>query len=127
MFVLNIEDDIYKHHDICKALRNDGLSELRIDLEGNLSDGIKKIREQNALGKPYDLIITDMWYPEYSGGQEAESGEKLINTVKENRWNIPIILCSSVNYRFPEILGSVHYSENEDWENILIQLVKQIR
>ena len=68
-----------------------------------------------------------MWYPEYSGGQEAESGEKLINTVKENRWNIPIILCSSVNYRFPEILGSVHYSENEDWENILIQLVKQIR
>ena len=127
MFVLNIEDDVYKHHDICKALRNGGLSELRIELEGNLSDGIKKIREQNALGKPYDLIITDMWYPEYSGGQEAESGEKLINVVKENGWNIPIILCSSVNYRFSDILGSVHYSENEDWENILIQLVKQIR
>ena len=114
MFVLNMEDDIYKHHDISKALRNGGLSELRIEWEENLKAGINKIREQTELGRPYDLIITDMWYPEHSGGQEVESGEKLIKTVKENGWNIPIILCSSVNYRYPEILGVVHYSENED-------------
>lgn len=126
MFVLNIEDDVFKHHNICKALRDGGFKDLHIECKGNLNDGIEIIEENNKIGKPYDLIITDMWYPESSGGREAESGEKLIKIAKDNGWNIPIILCSSVNYNYPGILGSVHYSENEDWENKMIHLVRKI-
>lgn len=74
----------------------------------------KKYTGQYSWVKPYDLIITDMWYPEKPGGRDTDSGEALIKEVKERGWGIPIILCSSVNYHFPGILGSVHYSENED-------------
>lgn len=126
MLVLNIEDDVFKHYNICRALRGGGLSDLHIECKSNLEAGIEKIEEQNSLGKPYDLIITDMWYPESNGGREAESGERLITIVQEKGWNIPIILCSSVNYNYPGILGSVHYSENEDWENKLVQLAKKV-
>lgn len=126
MLILNIEDDVFKHHSICKALRSGGFNDLHIDCKGNLKDGIDTIEEHNKIGKSYDLIITDMWYPEFSGGREAESGEKLIEMVQEKGWGIPTILCSSVNYNYPGILGSVHYSENDDWENKLIQLVKKV-
>ena len=43
---------------------------LHIDCKGNLQDGIEIIEEQNNMGKPYDLIITDMWYPEYAGEEK---------------------------------------------------------
>lgn len=126
MLILNIEDDLYKHHDICMALRRGGFSDLQIDCEDNLKDGINRIKKQNESGKSYDLIITDMWYPECMGEPEKESGVKLINVVKENSWNIPVILCSSVRYKTSCILGCVHYSENEDWESEIIRLAKQI-
>lgn len=126
LLVLNIEDNIFKHLDICKALRSGGFTGLNIDCKGNLKDGIELIEEHYNIGTPYDLIITDMWYPETFGGGDAESGEKLIEIVQKNKWSIPIILCSSVNYNYPGILGSVHYSENEDWENKLVQLVRKI-
>ena len=79
MLVLNNEDDAFKHYNICKALRSGGLSDLHIECKSNLEAGIEKIEEQNELGKPYDLIITDMWYPQSNGGREAGSGERLIS------------------------------------------------
>ena len=125
MFILNIEDDVFKHHSICKALRSGGFNDLHIECKGNLKEGIDAIEKHNEMGQSYDLIITDMWYPESSGGREAESGEKFIGIAQERLWNIPIILCSSVNYNYPGILGSVHCSENEDWENKIVQLVRK--
>lgn len=125
MYILNLEDNIYKHYDICKALRNGGLGKIDIECVGNLEDGIRRIKEQIDLAKPYDLIITDMWYPERPGEKDTESGEILIKKVKDNGWDIPIILCSSVMYRYKEILGSVHYSEKEDWENELTEMIKR--
>ena len=123
MYILNLEDDVYKHHAICKALENGGLGTLKVDCAGNLEEGLRLIKK-NQKTQPYDLIITDMWYPETAGGECTDSGEKLIQTVKDNEWNIPIILCSSVRYRFSGILGVVHYSEKEDWEKELVMLIK---
>lgn len=126
MLILNIEDDVFKHHNIRKALKSGGFADLHIDCKGNLKDGIEIIEESIKKGKPYDLIITDMWYPEASGGREVKAGEKFIQTARENEWNIPIILCSSVDYDFTGILGSVYYSEHEDWENKLVHLTKRV-
>lgn len=126
MRILNLEDNVFKHHDICKAIERGSFANLKIDCVGNLADGISKIEEAIDQEKPYDLIITDMWYPEKPGGSDNDSGEVLIKEVKEKGWDIPIILCSSVNYRFPGIFGSVHYSENEDWETELVKLIKKL-
>ena len=41
--------------------------------------------------------------------------------IREIDWaknlDIPVILCSSINYRIPKILGTVHYANHTDWEN----------
>lgn len=126
MYILNLEDNVFKHHDICKAVERGSFANLKIECVGNLADGLSKIEEAINQEKPYDLIITDMWYPEKPGGSDNDSGEALIKVVKERGWDIPIILCSSVNYRFPGILGSVHYSENEDWESEIVKLIKKL-
>lgn len=124
MYILNLEDDFFKHHDICKAIENGTFNNIKIDCIGNLEEGINAIENMLEMGKTYDLIITDMWYPKMPGGVETNAGEMLINIAKDNGWNIPIILCSSVDYRIPGILGSVHYSENSDWERELVTLIR---
>lgn len=126
MYILNLEDNVFKHNDIFKAISTCGCGKPDIEWVRNLEEGLERIQEQIAQKKPYDLIITDMWYPKRAGGSDHDSGEELIKTVQDNGWNIPIILCSSVNYRFPGILGAVHYSKNEDWEQELVALIKQL-
>lgn len=120
MRVLNVEDDAYKRNDICKALKGTGTT--KVDWVRNLEDALSQIKEVK-----YDLIISDMWYPPVSGGKDEESGEILIEKIKEMEMDIPIIICSSVNYRIPEILGTIHYSKNGDWERDLKDLIKKIR
>ena len=115
MYILNLEDNVFKHHDICRAIERGSFENLKIDCVGNLADGLSKIEG-----------ITDMWYPEKSGGADNNSGEILIKEVRERGWDVPIILCSSVNYCYPGILGSIHYSEKEDWETELVKLIRKL-
>ena len=58
-----------------------------------------------AEGRPYDLIITDMWYPRSEGMDEEQSGDRLISIAKEENWDTPILVCSNQNYSYPGILG----------------------
>lgn len=126
MHILNLEDNVFKHHDICRAIERGSFENLKIDCVGNLADGLSKIEGAISKGKLYDLIITDMWYPEKSGGADNNSGEILIKEVRERGWDVPIILCTSVNYCYPGILGSIHYSEKEDWETELVKLIRKL-
>lgn len=126
MRVINVEDDVIKHSDICKVLRGIGITE--IDWARSLEEALNMI--SNGLShdeEKYDLIISDMWYPEENGGKDIEAGDLLIEEVAKNGWNIPIVICSSVNYRIMEILGTVYYSDNSDWELDLIQLIGKIK
>lgn len=127
MYILNLEDNIFKHNDICKVIKRGPFNDVKIDCIGNLKDGIRKIEDMIKQGNPYDLIITDMWYPEKPGGDDSDSGKILIQKAQDHGWKIPIILCSSVRYCFPEITGSIYYSKNEDWETKLINLIKGIK
>ena len=108
MRVLNIEDDTFKHNDICKALSG---------------CGIKDVEWSN---NPYDLIITDMYYPDEPGGREEQSGDALIDRVIKNKITIPVILCSSVNLKYPEIYGCVYYSRERNWEADMQKLVNSL-
>lgn len=122
MKILNIEDTATKHADICKALRKSGVTD--IDWAKNLEDGLELLK---AHSKDYDLVITDMYYPLVQGGSEAMAGEILIRKMEELQLTIPIIACSSVRLAIPEILGTVYYSPNCDWERDLQELVKQVQ
>lgn len=124
MYILNLEDNVFKQVDITKVIRQFGKHE--VDWVRNLGDGIEKLEMQMQSDKPYDLIISDMWYPEFPGGSDANSGDKLVKIIKEKGWNVPIIICSSVDYSYHEIFGNVHYSKEEPWENELAALIRKL-
>jgi hypothetical protein len=67
-----------------------------------------------------------MWYPRAAGGPDEESGEVLIKTIQKEGWRQPMILCSSIPYNMPGIVGNIWYSKNRDWESELKELVKMV-
>ena len=56
MYILNLEDNVFKHHDICRAIERGSFENLKIDCVGNLADGLSKIEEAINQEKPYILI-----------------------------------------------------------------------
>lgn len=122
MRILNLEDDMLKHVEIDRCLKSLGAVEL--EHVKTLSDGKAQIEKAIAAGKPYELLISDMYYPLDADGVETNSGTKLIEWLKEKKIDIPVIVCSSVRLNIPEIVGTVHYSAKTDWEWELLQLIK---
>lgn len=127
MHILIVEDSAFKYKDICNAITDAGYRGAAIEHAEYLEDAFKKIEKNPETKYPYDLIITDMWYPIEKGGYEVESGDVLIKTMKEKGIDIPIILCSSARYAYPGILGTVHYSKNEVWEMKLAALLTEVK
>lgn len=73
------------------------------------------------------VLYIDMYYPLTPGGDEAEAGMISIQKMEEMEIETPVIVCSSVPYRIPGILGSVHYSDKTDWEQQLCSLIRQCK
>ena len=101
------DDDVFKMADIRKALEFNGVR------------NIMKVRNQEKLWEQIyhgedkiDLIVTDMQYPlEVGEAVDEEAGLKLIERMKKEKIDIPVIVCSSLNYSIPDILGNVWYNE----------------
>ena len=127
MRVINFEDNAVKHIAICKILNSCGVTQEDIVWVRNLEAGINMVEESIETGNLFDLIITDMWYPAKEFGGDNESGDALIEKSKAEKWNIPIILLSTIKYYYPEILGALQYSELENWEHELESLIKSIK
>ena len=95
-------------------------------LEVNYHEG--KRNQSIESRAPFDLIVTDMHYP-LAKGMEADydAGFILIERLKKEEINIPVIICSSSNYTEPGILGTVWYNElcdlNRDFRELLNKLV----
>ena len=118
------DDDVFKGADIRKALEFNGIRSVLIVRNQ------EKLWEQIYLGgEKIDLIVTDMQYPLESGETaDEEAGLKLIERMKKEKIDIPVIVCSSLNYSIPDILGSVWYNElndlNSNFKEILGKLEK---
>ncbi len=125
MRVLNIEDSTIKYRAIKDVLESCRITD--VDCERTLETGIKRYKEALNAGNPYDLLITDMWYPLAPGSAEVKGGDMLIERAIKEKWDVPIILCSNQNYNYPEILGTLHYSDNVDWEGQLRSYVEAIK
>ncbi len=125
MRVLNIEDTPIKHRKIRDVLEGCRITD--IDRVGYLDEGISAYKEALASGNPYDLVITDMWYPPTHGADEEKCGDKLVEIALKEKWDVPIIICSNQNYSYPEIFGTLFFSDNVDWEGQLRQYIEQLR
>lgn len=118
------DDDVFKGIDIRKALEFNGVRNI-ITVRDQ-----EKLWEQIYHGEDkIDLIVTDMQYPLEAGDAvDEEAGFKLIERMKKEKIDIPVIVCSSLNYSIPDILGSVWYNElndlNSNFKEVLDKLEK---
>lgn len=110
---LLIEDDACKAADIKKALEYCGIKD--IERARNQEAGFDIIYKNCEQGTPVGLIVTDMNYPlEAHEPDDKEAGFKLIERIKKEKLEIPVIICSAQNYDESGILGSVWYNDLRD-------------
>ena len=119
-----VDDDVFKGIDIQKALEFNGIQ------------NIMTVRDQEKLWEQIydsedkiDLIVTDMQYPlKAEGAIDEEAGFKLMERMEKEKIDIPVIVCSSLNYKIPDILGSVWYNKlsdlNSNFKEVLDKLEK---
>ena len=105
-----VDDDVFKGSDIRKALEFNGIKSIMTVRNQ------EKLWEQIYHGEDkIDLIVTDMQYPLGEGeAVDEEAGLKLIERMEKEKIEIPVIVCSSLNYRIPNILGSIWYNKLND-------------
>lgn len=106
--VLNIEDLATKHAAVRRALERCGVP--YIDHVDNAVDGLDMIEAAIAEGKPYDLVVLDMYFPISKGGSEVQAGMYVIEELQARGIDIPVIVCSSARLVIPDIVGCIHYS-----------------
>ena len=113
--IINIEDSMGKHWDINRALSWNGYP--NAELASNAEQGLEMIEIAIKEGNPYELLITDMYFSVH-GAESEEAGLYVIEELKKRNIQMPIIVCSSLNYNIPEITGCVFYNKSKDlsWE-----------
>lgn len=121
-----VDDSILKAIDIRKALEFNGIMDVNIvSSQDKLWNEIYQGREE---GKTVGLIVTDMHYPLKAGADpDEEAGMKLIDRLAREGINIPVIICSSRNYRIPKALGSVWYNDLTDIRFEFKEVLKSYR
>jgi len=123
MRAINIEDKVLKHTSIKRVLSN---LKYEVTWKKTLTDGIEEIKQASAKGRPYDLLVLDMHFPITKDDYDRKAGEKVIAILEEEHIKLPTIVCSSVHYDIPQIVGCVFYNEKRSWEMELSKLIKSI-
>lgn len=122
--VLNIEDTIFKHIAIKRALNKAGV--LFVDEATTGDKGLSMIETSITEGDPYDLIITDMHFPIY-GEDDVEAGMKVIRELKRRKIEIPVVVCSSLKYNIPEVVECIFFNEkSRDIDEDIREMLKKI-
>ncbi len=122
--VLLVEDNVYKRIDIKNVLSLYGIK--NVVCVNYLQAGMEEIYKSMDTD-PIGLIITDMHYPiERVGGEVPDAGNQLIRRLQSEDINIPIIVCSSVPYQIPEILGTIWYDERRDLNRDIKELLDKL-
>ena len=109
--VLNIEDTISKHVNICRSLGKCGIPNNLIEHATTALDGLAMIEKAIQEEKPYDLLVLDMYFPMAPRERMTQSGLYVLEELKNKNINIPVIICSSVQLCIPDVVGCIHYNE----------------
>lgn len=123
--VLNFEDLPSKHVAVRRALERCGVP--NIDHADNAVEGLDMIEAAIAEGKPYDLIISDMYFPISKGGMEVQAGMYVIEELQARGIDVPVIVCSSARMVIPEIVGCIHYSSRNDLDADMREMIEMLR
>ena len=123
--VLNIEDFPSKHVAVRRALERCGVP--YVDHAETAVDGLDMIEAAIAEGKPYDLVVSDMYFPMSKGGMEVQAGRYVIEELKARGIDVPIIVCSSARMVIPEIVGCIHYSLRNDLDADMREMIEIVR
>ena len=122
--VLNIEDLPSKHVAVRRALERCGVP--YIDHAETAVDGLDMIEAAIAEGRPYDLVVTDMYFPMTKGGMEVQAGMYVIEELDARGINVPIVVCSSARMVIPEIVGCIHYNPKNDLDADMREFVEMV-
>lgn len=123
--VLNIEDLPSKHVAVRRALEHCGVP--YVDHADTAVDGLDMIEAAIAEGKPYDLIVSDMYFPMSKGGMEVQAGMYVIEELQARGIEVPVIVCSSARMVIPEIVGCIHYSSRNDLDADMREMLDVVR
>lgn len=122
---LYFEDDPEKLWEVSDLLDQAGI---RADTAADLQSGLQKWEEAVTAGEPYGLVLTDMQFPLTPGGPICtDAGSQVIARLREKQDRVPVIVCSSVQYRVPDALGCVWYSPLRPWRSDLLRLLQTIK
>lgn len=126
MRIIHLEDSVDKHMEVCRELRKMGIT--NVEWATNVSEGLGQIETAILNGTPFNLAITDMHYPLRRGDvADWKAGEYLIETLAKKGIDLPVILCSTRNYRISGAYGSVWFSDLSDWEIDLCNLIDKLK
>lgn len=123
--VLNLEDSIPKHVDVRRALERCGVP--FVDHADNANDGLDMIEAAIKEGKPYDVIVTDMFFPRSKGAMARESGGYVIDELEARGIKVPVIVCSSARILESRAVGCIHYNSRCDLDADMREFIEEIR
>ena len=124
--VLNIEDTAAKHAAIYRALERCGIS--CIHRADNANDGLDMIEAAIAEGNPYDVVVSDWFFPMSKGGMEVQAGKYVIDELLAREIKVPVIVCSSASIPVQTgTVGSIQYNDKHDLNADMRELIEQIR
>ena len=123
--VLCIEDSIEKYMDVFRFLRNQNVKRIEWATDAETA---MNILSDSMNTEPFDLILSDMHFNYY--GKEDQNAwficPKCKNSIEQG-YHIPIVFCSSQNWKIEGTLGSILYNPNRNWEMVAEQLILDIR
>lgn len=122
--VIYVEDTIEKYMSVHRFLDKQGVTE--IEWANNAEEVINKIKEAEDNNAQYDLLLSDMHF-NYYGKDDTHAGEKVMNNLREMNINIPVVFCSSQNWKIPGSLGNIFYNPRRDWEDEAEELFRELK
>lgn len=126
MKILQLDDSNSKRMEVQSVLK-------RMGIRGSVwvqsvEEGVEALKQAIAEGTPFDAAITDMHYPVRAGGPaELKAGRILIQTLKEQQIDVPVIVFSTSRLQEEDAFATIWYDARANWEYDLETILKKIR
>ena len=126
MKILQLDDSNSKRMEVQSVLK-------RMGIRGSVwvqsvEEGVEALQQAIAEGTPFDAAITDMHYPARAGGPaELKAGRILIQTLKEQKIDVPVIVFSTSRLQEEDAFATIWYDARANWEYDLETILKKIR
>lgn len=126
--VLNIEDTMSKHVAVRRSLGKCGIPDNCIDHAVTAMEGLAMIDVAIEEGNPYSVLVLDMFFPIFPKERMTEAGMYVLKELREKEIAIPVIVCSSVQYCLPNVVGCIRYNEwRGDLDGDMREMIERVR